>query len=92
LPDPARGVYSPVMRETRPFPKALGYLPGFVIGVLWIGMAAAVLWTAARGYAHGRSDWGLGWGIVGVLLLAAGIAALVGTWWHNFRVVRRSHH
>jgi hypothetical protein len=80
------------MQETRPFPRLLAIVPGFVIGVLWIAMAAAALYSAARGYAHDRSDWGLGWGIVGVFLLAGGIAALVGTWWHNFRVVSRSHH
>jgi hypothetical protein len=38
-----------------------------------------------------RSDWGLGWGIVGFFLLAAALSALVGTWWHNFRVTRRHH-
>jgi hypothetical protein len=80
------------MQETRPFPRLLAIVPGFVIGILWIAMAAAALYSAARGYAHDRSDWGLGWGIVGVFLLAGGIAALVGTWWHNFRVVSRSHH
>jgi tryptophan-rich sensory protein len=80
------------MQETRPFPRLLAIVPGFVIGILWIALAAAALYSAARGYAHDRSDWGLGWGIVGVFLLAGGIAALVGTWWHNFRVVSRSHH
>jgi hypothetical protein len=81
------------MRETRPFPRALAIIPGFVIGALWLAMAAAVLYSAARGYAHGRSDWGFGWGVVGVFLLAGGIAAIVGTWWHNYRVVtRRDHH
>jgi hypothetical protein len=79
------------MQETRPFPRAVAIIPGLAIGILWIAMAVTVLWTAARGYAHGRSDWGLGWGIVGLLLLAGGIAALVGTWWHNFRVVSRPH-
>jgi hypothetical protein len=82
------------MRETRPFPRALAIIPGFAIGALWIAMAAAVLWSSARGYAHGRSDWGFGWAVVGTFLLAGGIAAIVGTWWHNFRVVRRQdpHH
>jgi hypothetical protein len=80
------------MHETKPFPRALAVIPGLIIGVLWLAMAAAVLWTSARGYANHRSDWGLGWAIVGFFLLAAGIAALVGTWWHNFRVTRRHHH
>jgi hypothetical protein len=80
------------MHETRPFPRRLATIPGFVIGVLWIAMAATALWSSVRGYANDRTDWGLGWGIVGVFLLAAGIAAIAGTWWHNYRVVNRHHH
>lgn len=78
------------MRETSEPPRIVAIAPGLVIGVLWLAMAAAALWSSARGYANDRSDWGLGWGLVGVLLLGAALAALVGTWWHNFRV--RSPH
>jgi hypothetical protein len=60
---------------------------GFGIGLLWLAMAATSLWSSIRGYTNHRLDWGLAWGLVGVLLLAAGIAALVGTWWHLTRVV-----
>jgi hypothetical protein len=80
------------MQETRPFPRRLATIPGFVIGVLWIAMAATALWSSVRGYGNDRSDWGLAWGIVGVFLLAAGIAAIVGTWWHNYRLTRRHPH
>jgi hypothetical protein len=61
---------------------------GFGIGILWLLMAATSLWSSARGYLNGRSDWGLAWGLVGILLLAAGVAAMVGTWWHQTRVLR----
>jgi hypothetical protein len=60
---------------------------GFGIGLLWIVMAASALWSSVRGYANQRLDWGLGWGLVGVLLLAAGLAAMIGTWWHQTRVL-----
>jgi hypothetical protein len=60
---------------------------GFGIGVLWLLMAGTSLWSSVRGYLNGRSDWGLAWGLVGVLLLAAGTAAIVGTWWHQTRVL-----
>lgn len=79
------------MKETRDFPRLVAIVPGLVIGVLWLAMAAAAISTSARGYAHDRSGWGLGWGIVGFFLLAAGLAALVGTLWHNFRVNRARH-
>ena len=61
-------------------------LSGFGIGVLWWIMAVTCLWSSFRGYNHGRFDWGLLWGLVGVLLAAAGTAAMVGTWWHLSRV------
>lgn len=65
-------------------PVALGV--GFGIGVLWILMAGTSIWSAARGYNNQRYDWALMWGIIGVLLLAAGIGAMVGTWWHLTRI------
>lgn len=60
---------------------------GFGIGVLWLIMAGTSLWSSARGYLNGRSDWGLAWGLVGILLLAAGAAAIIATWWHQTRVL-----
>lgn len=62
---------------------------GTGIGVLWVAMASAAFYSAAEGLAADRSDWALGWGLVGILLLAAGIAAAVGTWWHERRVLKR---
>jgi hypothetical protein len=59
---------------------------GFGIGVLWCLMAGTSLFSAARGYGNDRYDWGLVWGLIGLLLLAAGTAAMVGTWWHLTRV------
>jgi hypothetical protein len=64
--------------------RALG--AGFIIGILWWLMAATCLWSSWHGYANDRFDWGLLWGLVGVLLAAAGTAAMVGTWWHLTRV------
>lgn len=61
---------------------------GAGIGILWIGLAAVSLVSAARGLANGRSDWALGWGLVGILLAAAGAASVIGTWWHQYRVLR----
>ena len=79
------------MKETKPMPKAVATLPGFIIGLLWLAVALANIWTSYQGYANGRSDWGLGWGLVGFFLLAAALSALVGTWWHNSKVARDSH-
>ena len=62
---------------------------GFGIGVLWLVMAATALWSSFRGYMNERWDWGLAWALIGLLLLAAGLAAMIGTWWHQTRVVDR---
>ena len=59
---------------------------GFGIGILWWVMAVTCFWSSYRGYDHGRYDWGLIWGLIGLLLAAAGTAAMVGTWWHLSRV------
>jgi hypothetical protein len=62
---------------------------GFGIGILWWVMAVTALWSSARGYGNERYDWGLAWGLVGLLLAAAGTIAMVGTWMH---LTRRTDH
>jgi len=59
---------------------------GFGVGILWLLMAATCLWSALRGYQNQRYDWGLVWGLVGLLLLAAALGSMIGTWWHLTRV------
>ena len=70
-------------------PNPLALAAGFGIGVIWIAMAIWCLTSSIKGYSDGRTDYGLVWAVVGVLLLGAGIAALVGTWWHQFALPRR---
>ena len=67
----------------------LAYAAGFGIGLTWIALAILALRSAAQGFIDNRSDWGVGWGLVGILLLAAGTIAIVGTWWHQTRVKKR---
>jgi hypothetical protein len=72
--------------------NALALAAGFGIGVGWIAMAIWCLAASVKGYNNGRSDYGLIWAVVGVLLLGAGAAALIGTWWHQFALPRRRGH
>lgn len=58
------------------------------IGLLWIAMAVLSLASAGAGWQRGRFDWLMGWGLVGGLLLLAGVAAAAGTWNHLYRVLR----
>lgn len=73
-------------RVIEPPRNKVALIAGFGIGVVWIGLAVTALWSSARGYLRHRYDWGLGWGLVGLLLLGAGTAALIATWWHLTRV------
>ena len=59
------------------------------IGLLWMVMALFSLVSAVRGLQFDRFDWFMGWWLVGVLLLVAGAAALIGTWNHLYRVLPR---
>lgn len=70
---------------SRPPQNTLALGTGFGIGILWLLMAGTSLWSSFRGYANDRTDWGIAWGVVGILLLVAGIAAMFGTWWHLTR-------
>lgn len=74
----------------KPNPFALA--AGFGIGVTWIALALWCVLAAVKGFNDSRSDYGAVWAIVGVLLLGAGLAALVGTWWHQFALPRRRDH
>ena len=75
-------------------PNKLALAAGFGIGVLWILMALWCLKSGIDGFSDSREDYGLVWSIVGVLLLGAGGAAIVGTYWHQFVLKRRyaAHH
>lgn len=73
-------------REHNGFMRTLALGVGFGIGVLWIALGIAAFWTSARGLAHDRLDWGVGWGLVGLLITLAGASAIGATWWHQFRV------
>lgn len=71
---------------TRPPQNTAALGTGFGIGILWWLMAGTSLYSSFRGYSNDRHDWGLAWGLIGLLLLAAGTAAMVGTWWHLTRI------
>ena len=71
-------------------PNKLALAAGFGIGALWVLMALWCLYYGlVGGYSHHRTDYGLIWTVVGVLLLGAGMSALFGTWWHQYPLKRR---
>jgi hypothetical protein len=75
------------MSTTHQLPRNPGALAtGFGIGILWLFMAGTCAWSAVRGYLNQRYDWALLWGLVGVLLVGAGLGAMIGTWWHLTRI------
>ncbi|HUP89357.1 MAG TPA: hypothetical protein VM100_08405 [Longimicrobiales bacterium] len=73
-------------------PNKIALAIGFGIGITWIAMALWCLYNAIfQGYGNDRTDYGFLWSVVGVLLFGCGVAALVGTWWHQFRVMAQKH-
>lgn len=56
---------------------------GFVIGVLWLGLAYLALRRALGGWEQGWNDVGLWWAIIAALLGIAALGALIGTWLHT---------
>ena len=63
---------------------------GFGIGILWVVMGVTSLWSSVRGYSNHRYDWGLAWGLIGLLLVAAGLISMIATWHHL--TTSRDHH
>ena len=67
-------------------PSLVAIAAGIAVGVLWLLMASWSLVSAFQGLANHRSDWWLAWFLVGVLLAAAGLCAILATLWHQFKV------
>jgi hypothetical protein len=72
-------------------PNRLAVAVGFGIGLAWIAMALFTLARAKTGFGYSRPDYGLAWSLAGVLLLAAGVSAVIGTWWHVLRAHPENH-
>lgn len=73
-------------REHDVRPNVIAIAAGTLVGVLWLALATAALVSAFQGLANHRTDWWLAWFLVGVLLGAAGLAAIGATLWHQFKV------
>ena len=72
-------------------PNRLAVAVGFGIGIVWIACALFILYYAVRGFSDRRPDYGMSWSLVGVFLLAGGVSAVVGTWWHQLRPASQHH-
>ena len=55
--------------------KLLGYL----VGIVWLGLAFGAFRTSSAGWSEGHSDIGVWWGVIGALLTIAALGALIGT-------------
>ncbi|HSL70381.1 MAG TPA: hypothetical protein VK864_09075, partial [Longimicrobiales bacterium] len=61
-----------VMAHNGKQPNRLALLTGFGIGGLWVVSALFCLYSAYRGFADHRPDYGMSWSLAGTLLLGAG--------------------
>jgi hypothetical protein len=79
------------MAEYEQQQNRLAVIVGFGTGVTWIVAALYTLMRAFGGISNDRYDYGVAWTTAGLLLLAAGVAALIGTWWHHVRPASDAH-
>jgi hypothetical protein len=56
---------------------------GMGIGVFYLVIAFGALSRADAGWATGYTDLGFWWTVVAVLLAAAAVGSMVGTWIHT---------
>ena len=56
---------------------------GYLVGIVWLGLAFGAFRTSAGGWAMDYPDVGFWWAVIGTLLGIAGIGALVGTTIHT---------
>jgi hypothetical protein len=61
-------------------------LIGYLIGIVWLGLAYGAFRTSSAGWSQGHSDIGFWWAVIGTLLAIAALGAMVGTAVHS-----RSH-
>lgn len=62
---------------------------GIGIGLVLLVLSLLSFWTASRWSDFARDSAVVGWSLVGVFLLIAGLGAIISTWNHNFRVLAR---
>lgn len=67
---------------------------GVGLGVVLLVLAGFSFYTAASWGELGRDGAQVGYNLVGVFLLVAGLGGIAATWNHNFRVLTRTarHH
>lgn len=57
----------------------MGRILGYLVGIVWLGLAYGAFRSAQAGAAMGQADWGFWWTVVAALLTIAGLGALIGT-------------
>lgn len=55
---------------------------GYVIGLVWLGLAFGAFRTSSAGWDAGHSDIGFWWAVIGALLAIAALGAIIGTTIH----------
>jgi hypothetical protein len=56
---------------------------GFVVGIVWLGLAFGALRRSMAGWSAGNTDIGFWWAVITGLLTIAALGAFIGTWIHT---------
>ena len=62
---------------------------GYLVGVVWLGLAIVALRNSMGGWEAGNSDIGFWWGVIAAFLIIAAGGAIVGTFLHTRPVTER---
>lgn len=62
---------------------------GFLVGIVWIGLAFGAFRRSMAGWDAGQSDIGFWWAVIAAFLAIAAAGALVGTVLHTGRNATR---
>ncbi len=83
--------YSPEPATGSEMGKALFSGIGFGTGILLLLLGGLAIANAAKWVGYVRDGAAVGYAVVGLFLLIAGIGGIAATWNHNFRVLPEAH-
>jgi hypothetical protein len=86
--------YTPQTQGSSDMSRLVFAAIGIGIGVILLALAGYAFYTASFWASHGRDGAQVGYTLVGIFLLIAGLGGIAATYNHNFRVLVRppSHH
>jgi hypothetical protein len=65
-----------------PLPYVMNRIFGYLVGIVWLGLAYGAFQNSSAGWSAGQDDVGFWWSVIAGLLTIAALGALIGTTIH----------